>query len=271
MQKTYSKPNKEWEGFRPAAYNLNKKAWELPLIQISGEGDQKQERATTVVEVLRSLEAKQIQGIESVLTTKITTEQGVMVLGGPSFNRSVVEAFLNLQKDGINPFETRWFWYDEDHVTDDLMARYSFFVVHKEAIVREAVSFTDYSDGGFDPSVFESDKDSRPIWRNHPEWDEAWTRYCYKKFYTETRTGQLMVLRPDEPILYHYERPQTRSIERELQFVTLLKTYRLLWLAIPLLVAIAFPSLRDYMAFAAAALGLEVLWLCWRTRKVGTP
>ena len=85
----------------------------------------------------------------------------------------------------------------------------------------------------------------------------------------ETMTGQLMVLRPDEPILYHYQRPETRNVERQLQFVTLVKTYRLLWVAIPLLVAIAFPSLRDYMAVVAAALGFNVLWTCWATRKVG--
>jgi hypothetical protein len=80
-----------------------------------------------------------------------------------------------------------------------------------------------------------------------------------------------MVLRPDEPILYHYERPEVRNIERELQFVTLLKTYRLLWIALPLLVAIAFPSLKDYMAIAALALGASFLWVCWETRKVGRP
>jgi hypothetical protein len=32
------------------------------------------------------------------------------------------------------------------------------------------------------------------------------TRYWYRKFYTETRIGQLMVLRPDDPQLFFYER-----------------------------------------------------------------
>lgn len=268
MQQTYSKPNKEWEGFRPVAYSLHK-AWELPLMQLSGEGDQKQEEATTVGKLLVSLGEQGIQKIESSVTTEITTAAGIVVLNGPSFNRRVAEVLLGLQKDAINYFETQWFWYDKDHVTDDLMACYVFFVVHRDAIVREQVSFTDYSDSGFDPSVFESNEDSRPIWSNDPEWQEASVRYWYKKFYAETRTGQLMVLRPDEPVLYHYERPQTRNIERELQFVTLLKTYRLLWVVLPLLVALAFPSIKDYMAIAAFALGASFLWLCWETRKVG--
>jgi hypothetical protein len=270
MHRTYSKPNKEWEGFRPVAYTLNK-AWELPLTQISGEGDQKREQATSVVEVLRTLKAKQIRGIadRAIEATEITTEQGKVVLGGPSFNREVAEAFLDLEKDGINPFDARWFWYDRDHVSDDLMASYVFFVVHKDAIVREQVSFCDYSDSAFDPSVFEPDEDARPIWMNHPYWDEAWVRYWYRKFYAETRTGQLMVLRPDEPILFYYERPQTRDLNREMQLATQLKTYRLLLVAIPLLVALAFPHIRDYMAIAAAVLGADFLWVCWQTRKLG--
>ena len=174
---------------------------------------------------------------------------------------------VDLQKDGINYFYTQLFWYDKDHVTDDLVARYVFFVVYGNAIVREAVSFCDYSDSEFDPSVFESGEDSHPIWRNEPEWAAARVRYWFRKFYTETRTGQLMVLRPDEPILYHHERPNTRDIVREIQFVTLMKVYRLIWVALPLLVAIAFPSVREYMAIAGPACGVSFLWLCWSTVK----
>lgn len=40
---------------------------------------------------------------------------------------------------------------------------------------------------------------------------QALELYWYRRFYTETLTGQLMVLRPDEPTLYHYERAQTRD------------------------------------------------------------
>lgn len=80
-----------------------------------------------------------------------------------------------------------------------------------------------------------------------------------------------MVLRTDEPILYYYDRLQAPApdIVREMQSVTLLKMYRLLWVALPLLGALAFPSLKDYMAIAAIALGVNFLWLRWVTRKVG--
>ncbi|MGC2830624.1 MAG: hypothetical protein WB994_13375 [Candidatus Acidiferrum sp.] len=117
--------------------------------------------------------------------------------------------------------------------------------------------------------ILKREPDNEPIWHTHPYFDEALDRYWYRKFYTETMTGQLMVLRPDEPILYFYDRPQTRDVLRELQTVALVKMYRLLWAAMPLLVAIVFPSIKDYMAIAAVILGLDVLWREWATRKVG--
>ena len=47
-----------------------------------------------------------------------------------------------------------------------------------------------------------------------------------------------MVLRPDEPILYRYDRA-VHDVTRDVGFLTLIKIYRLLWVAVPLLTAIA--------------------------------
>jgi len=44
------------------------------------------------------------------------------------------------------------------------------------------------------------------VWGDEADWDEANTRYWYRRFYTETRTGQLMALRSDDPRLFYYER-----------------------------------------------------------------
>ena len=77
-----------------------------------------------------------------------------------------------------------------------------------------------------------------------------------------------MVLRPDEPILYHYDRT-THDVTREVEFVTTIKTYHLLWIAVALIAAIAFPTLKPYMAIIAAALFVDLLWRCWATRKIG--
>jgi hypothetical protein len=53
-----------------------------------------------------------------------------------------------------------------------------------------------------------------------------------------------MVLRPDEPLLYYYQRPSTRDTVKDVAFVTLMKMYRLLWVAVALLVAIVFRRSR---------------------------
>ena len=56
---------------------------------------------------------------------------------------------------------------------------------------------------------------------------------------------------------------------RDVAFVTLMKAYGRLWVAVALLVAIAFPALKDIMGIVAVVLFIEVLWRTWATRKVG--
>jgi hypothetical protein len=193
----------------------------------------------------------------------------VIFRGEPSFNHSLAEIMLELVSEGINCFETRWFFYDRDHCTDDVMEQYTFFVVHKRVIVREQVSFCDYSRSGFDPTIFQARDDSQPIWFNHPEFDAAWDRYFYQKFYTETFIGQMMVLRPDEPVLYYYARPSLSQLTEAASLAVKTKTYLLLWVLIPLLAAIAFPSIHDLMMFAAIACFAQWGIACWQLRKVG--
>jgi hypothetical protein len=139
-----------------------------------------------------------------------------------------------------------------------------FFVVHGNKLVAESCHFSSW-----EPHVLKrSEVDAEPVWNSDPYVGAALEMYWYRRFYTETLNGQLMVLRPDQPILYHYERPDGRDILRVRQYVTLLKTYRLLCVALPLLVAIVFPSIEYVMAIAAAALGASFLLLWWRARKI---
>jgi hypothetical protein len=278
---------KEWEGFAFTTYSFDWKKLEvMPLALESGQLPPEEERSEdaatkdrplTVGAIYSRIAACKFEVEERRPAVfrglKVKTENGEVVLKGPSFNCEMLWELLALKADGIEPDFSQWFWYDSDYYSDSAVfhKRYNFFVVSGDRIVRENVSFADYHHSGFDPAIFVSFDNSDSSWFNDSEWREATIRFWYRKFYTETRTGQLIVLRPDEPILYHYERPQTRNIARELQFVTLLKTYRLLWVALPLLVALAFPSLKEYMAIAAAVLGVEFLRLCWSTRKVGKP
>lgn len=223
----WADPTKEWEGFRFTAYSLDfGKVWELPLTQVRVTDGNEKQVPTTLGKIYAAL-ADQHFEIEinalSVQLSAITVATDKLAFRGDSFSRQLLSTLLQLKKEDLDPFSTLWFWFDSDSCSDDPHESYSFFVVLGNKIVRESVSFSDYHNSGFDPTIFKSHDDSDSIWFNDSDWREANTRFWYRKFYTETRTGQLMVLRPDEPILYHHERPQTRNIERELQFVTLLK------------------------------------------------
>jgi hypothetical protein len=215
------------------------------------------------------LKDARVESIEDGIDTEIKTDVGVVSLKGASFNRQLLSALLGLEKEGINSlFGTHWFWFDSDHVLDDPHECYKFFVVSGEQIVREQVSFSDYSGSGFDPSVFvEANPVEKAIWARESDWAEAKDRCWYRKFYNETGTGQLMLLRPDSPALFHYERSQDRQASTELLLAIAAKSYRLLLVIVPLLAALAFPIFRTYMAILAGVFALDFVFVCWRTRK----
>jgi hypothetical protein len=86
---------------------------------------------------------------------------------------------------------------------------YRFFVVWKGGIVDGAALFHDSNPGSkgsetssLDPLMFEGPHE--PVTVRAAKDDVAWSRYWYRKFYTETMTGQLMVLRGDNRSLFHY-------------------------------------------------------------------
>jgi hypothetical protein len=194
------------------------------------------------------------------------TEQGEIVISAATEHwrvLGILRDLLGLVKDGIEPHSATWFYYDKDWSCDGDLS-HSFFVSYQGKIVREIVGY-----GDDDPLILRKREEEKPVWQSEPDFDAAWEIYWYRKFYAETLQGQLMVLRPDEPILYHFQRPASRDAMRDVEFVTVVKTYHLLWVTVPLLAAIAFPAARDYMAIAAALLGVDLLWRCWATRKVG--
>ena len=85
--------------------------------------------------------------------------------------------------------------YDSESSTDQPHDFYNFFVVCDDKIVREDVSVRDYRGSGFDPSLFEAEEYSFFNRSREAAWRRALTKFWYRKFYTETRMGQLAVLR----------------------------------------------------------------------------
>jgi hypothetical protein len=208
MEYVVANPEQKWEGFRPTAYTLNRKVWELPIIEVRCASDgTRQEIPTTIIDVYARFENSPIVSIDYVRGPdggrQIKTDAETLEVRGLPFHEELLAALLDLKQHG-DPFSAEWFWYDSDHPTEDLEYSYTFFVVCKDTIVRESISFFDRTGSGFDPSVFDAADESPPLWKSHPSWHKAIVRYWYRKFYQETRTGQLMVLRPDGPELHCY-------------------------------------------------------------------
>ncbi len=206
----WSKPDSQWEGFQPVAYWLEtKKIWALPLTRKYVDGQE--DEPTTVGDIIGLLRDKQLkpESLEhGVFENEFVAVDDTLrvVVKGPSFNRDLLRIILQLHSEGIGAFEAIWYYFDHDFCRQDPHEMYFFFVVAKDKIVHERVGFSDYLDSGFDPAVFEAHNYKDMIWGDTVHWDQANTRFWYRKFYTETHTGQLMALRPDDPQLFYYER-----------------------------------------------------------------
>jgi len=286
------KAKEKWRSFRPVGYKLSNLVWELPIKRLekntSGEGEPVTWTPTTVGDAFKQfngwlreegeeyveVEGEPIREINYSFddALAIETDSGKEIFSGTQFAARLLCTLVWLRKDGINPYTVRWFFYDEAF-SRDASQSFAFFLVCDDKIAKERILiYRDPGDSSFDPAVLHDPWEGigPPIW-DEDSWQEADTAFWYRKFYTETKTGQLMLLRPDEPILYYYQRPEARDVVSDLQLVTLAKIYRLLLVAVALLGAIAFPSFREYLGIAAAAFGVDYFLVCWRTRKVGRP
>lgn len=245
----------------PGGYHLDLTAIAMCPMKDNGQ-------PTTFADIYRKLMDATILKVPEWVMGGATfeTDGGEITVSAESGQFWVLTALRDLvalHKEGINPHRATWFYYGHDW-SRDADELYLFFVVQDGKIVRESFSCMHSA-----PRVLTKNSvDDEPIWHSWPYEHEAWNLYWYRKFYTETLTGQLMVLRPDEPILYNYARA-VHDITQDVMLITLAKAYQLLWVAVPLLVAIAFPMLRLYMGILAALCVADLLWKCWATRKIG--
>lgn len=246
----------KFESWAPGAYSIDFAAVrDIPV--------KDNEHSSTFGEVYCKLVGSKIEQMPDRFShkDKYTTDKGEVELDCEWPIASTMRKLIDLNRQGIDPHRVTWFYYDHDW-SRDADESYTFFAVCDGKIIDESSRFN-----ALEPLILKRQQDDDPIWHSHPHLDAAWESYLYRKFYTETVTGQLTVLRPDEPILYHFERP-SRDKLRDLELVTLVKIYRLLWVAIPMLVAIVFPSIKLYMAGLAGLLMIDVLWRAWATRNL---
>lgn len=125
--------------------------------------------------------------------------------------------------------------YDSESSTDQPSDLYTFFAVCDDKIVREDVSVRDYPGSGFDPSLFMAEEYSFFNRSREAAWRRALTQFWYRKFYTETRMGQLAALRdPKVSSRWGFD-----TIVRLLR-----KIYILLWVLIALISLVFIRLLR---------------------------
>lgn len=244
----------------PGSYTLDifSPVWKEPLTI--------NEQQSTFTEVLNKLQDSKIKRVPDIaIEGRYVTEEGEIQLGCGWPLANTVRTLIEFVRRGIDPFAVTWFYYDHDSSVD--LDHHRFFAVHDGKMVMESCVFNSEEPLILKRRTVEVER----IWQNKEDFEEAFEIYWYRRFYIETMMGQLMVLRPDEPILHHYERPQPRDAARKIQSATIMKMYRLLLVSLPLLAAIAFPFLKEFMTIAALALGVSFMGLCWETRKLDRP
>jgi hypothetical protein len=241
VKTTYSGLATNWDGFRPVVYSLGERALSLPLKATKSHAGQQTGEETSIAKLLEALKDNNYQVEDDLVAVNITTEAGSLRLQGPTFNCKLAGIILELRREGIKPFASEWFWYDTDESDTDPTVSYSFFVADGDNIVRESVSFLDYSGSGFDPAVFDSVDDS-----SDSDWFLARAAYWYRRFYRETRIGQLMVLRPSMPVLHYFPdgRPWYKLTASVASNGLLRHIPFLLWIVVALLAAITFLLIR---------------------------
>ncbi len=224
MKETTWSNKQEWDGFHPTAYTLDgDRIWKLPIDRVTenptGEDSPVTRTPTTVGDAFKPFngwwreEGEQFVQVEGEPIVEIEggggevtvkTSSGEERFLGSAFSARVLEVLLRLRKAGTNPFVASWFFFDSDRAYMDGTDSYKFFVVYHGKIVEEYANFSDSPDNGFDPKIFSTYDRADRFTFHEGDMREAWVSFWYRKFYTETGTGQLMVLRPDEPELYFY-------------------------------------------------------------------
>lgn len=207
MRTNWSGLAKDWEGFRFVGYSLSERILEIELKCATDGKPCSEAQQMSFGELIEQLKERHFQvSKDSILGFTISLDDKSISVSGPSFNVDLAHIILTLSTEGKSYFRIRFFYYSKASCLTDPHERYEFFLTDGEEIIRESVAFSDYHGGGFDPGIFESFEDSEHIWNDDDKWRYASDALVYRKFYSTTRTGQLMVLRPDKPQLHYITR-----------------------------------------------------------------
>lgn len=240
-----------WNAFEPIGHRLNwRQIFTIPAVVIY-DGNRDEPVTTTVGRVLNEIlpgrfnlpdepkgteapvpESKEFMGSVEVTAPDGRTIRVENVFGGDvkskRFAAELVDGILTLFRITENVGDCLFFFYEHDHWYHDTTwgERFIFFVVHEDRIVLEAFELSSLCDDFFDPTIlkpmFEKEDWARDAEdeAGDAEDDEEMTpgqktaqRWWYRRFYTETRTGQMRVFWGDP--LFNYVPPERLETERD--------------------------------------------------------
>lgn len=238
------------QSFPPGAYKLDLSLVKDMAMDINGQ-------PSTFGDIYRELRDSKIEYVPDIGESYVT-DKGDVNVDGKWPLVSTMQILINLSLKGMDPYQVMWFYYGHDR-SGDAAESYEFFAVYREKIVEDCAFFSSEH-----PAVLKLSQDDDPIWYSGPYFVQAQAIYWYRKFYTETMMGNLMVLRPDEPVLYYFLRPsEADTLERNRRAAESRAHDFLLLLSVLLLSAIAFPSIDTYIAFAAIAIAPFAVYALW--------
>ena len=247
-------PVLHWERFEPIAYELN---WEVVAdltLDIHDESGTKTQ--TTIGELLREAMPGRYEGEGKKETPAVV--DGAMSsyrlhlpsrvihvdgLGDNHFPAQMLKHVIALfRMEGETDFRATLFYYDSEwgHYEDSWWERFWFFVVVGDGIVEPALEMSSLCEHDINDSVV------KRAWHVAEDWQtpghDTYLRWWYRRFYTETRSGQYMVLRTDAPRIFHYTPPEHREAANAKQLATISRATS--WLAVAATVALGMWALR---------------------------
>jgi len=193
--------------FEPISYQLDSEYLDKALLEVTDEEGQVLPDVDSVTSAWAHFFEKEDLQVEVGVTGRLTisTAEKKYHVETEWFWHSVLKKLLELSSQEIHPF-TVWFcWFDSDAFVDDVDEMEIFFLVYEDEIIEEIYSVY-YPPGDRDKcrAMFLSTAAHDPLTRNQNKYIAARTVALYRKFYTETRTGKLAVLRSDLPAPYYY-------------------------------------------------------------------
>ena len=163
--------------------------------------------------------------IDFVMTyISVETKSGIAryaaLVDGKAFNSQLLYELLKLHKKGLNPFASSWYCYNVSPFWSDGPPTRSllFFLVADDKIVADGVYIV--VEGSEEDAQEKIDQIfENPMRGADNEWGNAYDAYWYRRFYTETTPGKVMILRNlmgegyfPEIYLYPKEQWQPRSL-----------------------------------------------------------